>query len=242
MPFLEIHDVRVNYGEVEALRGATLSVNEGETVAIVGANGAGKTTLINSISGLNRLSSGSIMFEGQPLGDLKPHRLPELGIVQVPEGRRLFARLSVDDNLQLGAYHKRARRDSVKGREEIYRLLPVLQDRKDQLAGTLSGGQQQMLAIGRALMAQPRLLLLDEPSLGLAPIVVTELFSIIARIASEGTAVLLVEQNVSRALALSNRAYALQQGTVIMEGTGQELLNDPGLPAAMLGIAAAAKE
>jgi branched-chain amino acid transport system ATP-binding protein len=242
MPFLEIQDIRVNYGQVEALRGASLHVDEGETVAIVGANGAGKTTLINAISGLNPLASGKIMFEGQLLGDLQPHRLPELGIVQVPEGRRLFARLSVEDNLQLGAYHKRARKDSAKSREAIYDLLPILANRKTQLAGTLSGGQQQMLAIGRALMAKPRLLLLDEPSLGLAPIIVTELFALIKQIAIDGTAVLLVEQNVSRTLEISDRAYAFQQGAVIMTGTGQGLLHDPNLPAAMLGIAAGKSE
>jgi len=237
MPFLEVVDARAKYGEVEALRGATIHIDEGETVSIVGANGAGKTTLINAISGLVKLTAGSISFEGSVISGRSAHRLPGLGIVQVPEGRRLFARLSVDDNLRLGAYHPRARSQWVERRQQVLELLPMLADRLNQEAGTMSGGQQQMLALGRALMSQPRVLLLDEPSLGLAPIVVGQLFEIVKSIAASGTAILLVEQNVSRALQISDRAYALQHGTVIMSGSGVELLADPLLPEAMLGIA-----
>lgn len=237
MPFLDVQSVYVNYGEVEALRGATLVVEEGESVALVGANGAGKTTLINTISGLNAVRQGGITFDGTSLAKVAPHKLPGMGIVQVPEGRRLFPHLSVEDNLRLGAFHLRARRETDSSLQRVFDTLPVLRTRIRQEAGTLSGGQQQMLAIGRALMAQPRLLLLDEPSLGLAPIIVDELFEIIKNIADQGTAILLVEQNVTKALRLVDRAYAMQQGMVIMDGSGEEMLADPSLADAMLGIA-----
>jgi branched-chain amino acid transport system ATP-binding protein len=237
MPFLEVDAVEVNYGEVEALRGVTMSVGEREIVALVGANGAGKSTLINTISGLLRASAGSIRFDGEEIAAVPAHTLPRRGIVQVPEGRRLFPTLTVEDNLALGAFHSGARPHAEKTRRRVYELMPVLEERAGQAAGTLSGGQQQMLAIGRALMAAPRLLMLDEPSLGLAPIIVTEMFTLIEAIRDEGTSILLVEQNVRHALAISDRAYALQNGRIVLSGTGMELRDSPALAPAMLGIA-----
>jgi branched-chain amino acid transport system ATP-binding protein len=237
MSSLEIDSVELHYGQVEALRGATLRVDEGEIVALVGANGAGKSSLINAISGLFRPSAGSIRFGGEDLTALSPHRLPAIGVVQVPEGRRLFPRLSVEENLALGAYHRAARAKSKETAERVYDLMPMIAGRKKQAAGTLSGGEQQMVAIGRALMAQPRLLMLDEPSLGLAPIIVAEMFKTIKLIRGEGTSVLLVVQIVRQALGISDRAYALQQGRVVLEGTGQEMQDSPMLAPAMLGVA-----
>lgn len=235
MPSLEVDSVEVRYGQVEALRGVSIEVGEQEIVAMVGANGAGKSTLINTISGLLRPVAGTIRFDGEEISAVAPHRLPERGVVQVPEGRRLFSTLSVADNLSLGAFPARARPLSDVRRRRVYDLMPVLEERARQAAGTLSGGQQQMLAIGRALMAEPRLLMLDEPSLGLAPIVVTELFALIETIRDEGTSILLVEQNVRHALAISDRGYALQNGRVVLAGTGAELRDSPDLAPAMLG-------
>jgi branched-chain amino acid transport system ATP-binding protein len=237
MPFLEVADVEVSYGEVEALRGVSLSVNESEIVALVGANGAGKSTLINTISGLLRPSAGSIRFAAEDITSVPPHRLPGRGLVQVPEGRRLFPTLSVADNLAMGAFHAAARSNASRTRARVYELMPVLEERAQQAAGTLSGGQQQMLALGRALMAAPKLLMLDEPSLGLAPIIVKEMFTLIETVRDEGTSILLVEQNVRHALAISDRAYAVQNGRIVMSGTGLELRDSPSLASAMLGIA-----
>jgi branched-chain amino acid transport system ATP-binding protein len=237
MPFLEVDAVELRYGQVEALCGVSLEVGEGEIVAMVGANGAGKTTLINTVSGLFRPDAGTIRFDGEEISAVAPHRLPERGVVQVPEGRRLFTTLTVADNLSLGAFPAAARPLAEVRRRRVYELMPVLEERAGQQAGTLSGGQQQMLAIGRALMAGPRLLMLDEPSLGLAPIVVTEMFALIEAIRDEGTSILLVEQNVRHALAISDRGYALQNGRIVLSGTGPELRDSPTLASALLGIA-----
>ncbi|WP_127129029.1 ABC transporter ATP-binding protein [Georgenia sp. SYP-B2076] len=241
MPLLEVNSVEFHYGEVQALNGATLHIDEGEIVALVGANGAGKTTLMNAISGVYRISAGTISFDGNQVHEKQAHLLPELGLVQVPENRHLFPYLTVEDNLRLGAFAKNARSRSKETEEWIYELLPALQERRKQRAGSMSGGQQQMLAIGRALMAQPRLLMLDEPSLGLAPIIVSQLFELITEIRQRGTTILLVEQNVRHALSICDRGYALQEGQVVMAGTGQGLLNDPGLTDVMLGIAEIAR-
>jgi branched-chain amino acid transport system ATP-binding protein len=237
MPFLEVDAVELRYGQVEALCGVSLEVGEGEIVAMVGANGAGKTTLINTVSGLFRPDAGTIRFDGEEISAVAPHRLPERGVVQVPEGRRLFTTLTVADNLSLGAFPAAARPLAEARRRRVHELMPVLEERAGQQAGTLSGGQQQMLAIGRALMAGPRLLMLDEPSLGLAPIVVTEMFTLIEAIRDEGTSILLVEQNVRHALAISDRGYALQNGRIVLSGTGPELRDSPTLASALLGIA-----
>lgn len=238
MPSLEVTELYAGYGEVEVLRGASLHVGDAEVVALVGANGAGKSTLINCVSRLVKITGGRILLDGHELSGHQAHALPGLGVVQVPEGRRLFGTLTVEDNLALGAFHARARGSSDKTKDHVFELLPVLAERRTQLAGTLSGGEQQMLAIGRALMAQPRLLMLDEPSLGLAPIAAREMFDLIGAIREAGTSILLVEQNVRQALSLADRAYALQQGRVVLAGTGSELLANPAFTAAMLGLAA----
>jgi len=238
MHLLEVSGARFSYGEVEVLRGVDLTVARGEIVALVGANGAGKTTLINSISGFNRLSSGSVLFEGEDIATLSPHELPARGLIQVPENRHLFPYLSVEDNLALGAYSRAARASSQQRREQGFEFMPVLAAKRRQRAGSLSGGQQQMLAIGRAAMGKPRLLMLDEPSLGLAPIVVSQLFALLERIRDEEqTAMLIVEQNVSRALELADRAYAIQGGRIRLSGPADSFADAPQFRELMLGMA-----
>ena len=226
------------YGNVQALKGVSLHVNEGEIVALIGANGAGKTSTLRTISGLLAPQRGSISFRGRAIGGLPPERVVRLGISQVPENRRLFASLTVRDNLLLGAYHLswREKRSSLT-RElgQVWELFPVLKERAHQLAGTLSGGEQQMLAIGRALMSRPRLMLLDEPSLGLAPRAVRTIFDAIPRFRERGLTVLLVEQNARAALRIANRAYVLETGRVVMEGSSQELLDQREVQRAYLG-------
>ncbi|WP_406568113.1 ABC transporter ATP-binding protein [Caldinitratiruptor microaerophilus] len=233
---LEVSNLEVRYGDVSALRGISLRVEEGEIVSIVGANGAGKTTLINTLSGLLKPSGGSIRFLGQDITDTEPHDRVPMGIVQVPEGRRLFPLMTVMENLLLGSHapSARAKREETLG--WVFKLLPRLEERKGQIARTLSGGEQQMVAIGRALMSQPKLLMLDEPSLGLAPAIVEQIFDLIRQISREGVTVLLVEQNVHHSLELSHRGYVLEHGSIVLEGTGRELLGNDHVRKAYLGM------
>jgi branched-chain amino acid transport system ATP-binding protein len=234
---LELDDVHVRYGAVEALRGVSLSVDQGEIVTLLGANGAGKSTTLRTVSGLLRPASGQIRYAGQRLDTVPVHDIAALGIGHVPEGRRVFPRMSVVENLEMGAYRRRGplRADL----ERVFALFPVLEERATQLAGTLSGGEQQMLAIGRALMGAPQLLLLDEPSMGLAPLVVAKIFQILREINAQGTTVLLVEQNAAQALRLAGRGYVLETGTLTMTGPASELLADPRVREAYLGEGAA---
>jgi len=232
---LEVRGVAADYGDVRAVWDISLHVNAGEIVALVGPNGAGKTTLMRTIAGLHRPSSGSVLFEGNRLDRLAPHRIVEQGLILVPEGRRLFGEMTVLENLRLGAFSARARASREKSLARVYDIFPLLRERRTQVAATLSGGQQQMLAVGRALMGLPRLLLLDEPSLGLAPIVVRGIFEVIAAVNREGITVLLVEQNAHLALEVANRAYILEQGRVAGEGTGAALLRDKQVQRAYLG-------
>jgi branched-chain amino acid transport system ATP-binding protein len=232
---LQVRGVAADYGDVRALWDISLHVNSGEIVALVGPNGAGKTTLMRTIAGLHRPAAGSVQFEGHSLHHLAPHRIVEHGLILVPEGRHLFGDMTVLENLHLGAYSSRARRERHRMLERVFGVFPLLRERKNQVAATLSGGQQQMLAVGRALMGLPRLLLLDEPSLGLAPMVVRAIFDVISAVNREGVTVLLVEQNAHVALEVADRAYILEQGRVAGEGTGQALLHDKQVQRAYLG-------
>jgi branched-chain amino acid transport system ATP-binding protein len=237
---LEVRDLRVSYGNIEALHGTSLEVGPGEIVALLGANGAGKTTMLRTISGLIRPRAGQIAFDGRPLNGLDTHRIVALGIGHVPEGRRMFGTLTVEENLRLGGYLMRSDVGALERRiGELYETFPRLRERRGQLAGTLSGGEQQMLAIARALMLKPRLVLLDEPSMGLAPKLVRAIFSMIADICTEGTSVLLVEQNVRQALRISHRAYVLESGSMALSGTSSELARDARVRSAYLGGSAA---
>ena len=236
MSLLELRAVEVAYGDLPALRGVSVSVEAGETLSVVGANGAGKTTMLRAISGLMRPRAGQILLDGERLDSLPSHAIVERGVVQVPEGRKIFPSLTVLENLELGSYVAAAKARRREGLEHVFTLFPRLKERERQAAGTMSGGEQQMLAIGRALMARPRLLMLDEPSLGLAPIIVKEIFRIIGEINRLGTTVLLVEQNTRQALALSQRGYVLENGRVVLEGTGAELLGNEHVKRAYLGM------
>ena len=229
-------DLDVFYGDAQALWNVSMNVDEGEVVAIVGSNGAGKSTFVNAVMGINRARRGSIIFEGVELTNLAGHRTCRQGIAIVPEGRRLFPFLSVQENLDLGAFNREARRHHQESLAWVHELFPRLSERRDQLAGTLSGGEQQMVAIGRALMARPRLLLMDEPSLGLAPVIVDEVFERIERVRAEGVSVVLVEQNVKRALDISARAYVLAEGRIVQQGSAAELAASPEVVAALLGV------
>jgi branched-chain amino acid transport system ATP-binding protein len=233
-PLLIIKDLHVSYGGVKALRGISLNVNEGEIVTIIGANGAGKSTLLNAISGILRPASGDIQYNGKTLPH-KAHQVVAQGVVQVPEGRQVFANLTVMGNLQIGAFLRNNTSEIEKDLNYVLTVFPRLKERQSQLAGSLSGGEQQMLAIGRALMSHPKAILMDEPSLGLAPLLVNEIFNIIRKINQEGATILLVEQNARKALAVANRAYVLEVGEIIREGKGEELLNDPVVQEAYLG-------
>jgi branched-chain amino acid transport system ATP-binding protein len=232
---LELDNLHVKYGNVEALHGVNLRVDAGEIVTILGANGAGKSTTLRAVSGLLRPSQGEIRFEGKPLSRLPAHRVVELGIAQAPEGRRVFGTLTVRENLNLGAFTRRDAAAVEKTRHWIHELFPVLKDRSRQLAGTLSGGEQQMLAIGRALMASPRILLLDEPSLGLAPLLVKTIFQTVREINASGVTVVLVEQNARAALKLAHRGYVLEVGKIVLEDAADRLLADPRVQGAYLG-------
>jgi branched-chain amino acid transport system ATP-binding protein len=236
---LEVRDVKVRYGKIEALHGVSLSVRQGELVTLLGANGAGKTTLMRAISGLLPLESGSVWFDGRDISRLKAHRRVIDGLVQAPEGRGVFPGMTVVENLEMGCYGRKF--ESKAAHDErldwVFATFPRLAERRKQTGGTLSGGEQQMLAIGRALMARPRVLLLDEPSMGLAPMMISQIFSIIAEINAAGTTVLLVEQNAAQALSRSDRAYILETGAVTREGPAEELLADDAVRAAYLGVA-----
>jgi branched-chain amino acid transport system ATP-binding protein len=233
---LKLSGVSAAYGSAPAISNVSIEIGEGEAVGLLGANGAGKSTTLRAISGLVKLSAGSISFAGADLKSLPPHRIPELGIAHVPEGRQVFPEMTVQENLEIGAFVPKARAVRAETMELVYGIFPRLADRRKQLAGTMSGGEQQMLAVGRGLMLKPRLLMLDEPSLGLAPVMTDVTFEKIGEIHKMGTAILLVEQNVSRALSLVQRAYVLESGNVIMRGNSDELANNKQVQAAYLGI------
>lgn len=233
---LELRSIRVNYGEATALWDLSLSMAKGELLVVVGPNSAGKSTLINAISGVHRAAAGAVVWEGEDITRLAPHRYCERGIALVPEGRRLFTSMTVQENLELGSYLPQARAQRASNLERVCSLFPVLKEKLQQASGTLSGGQQQMVAIGRALMAQPRLLLLDEPSLGLAPTIVLDMFRVIREIHASGIAVLLVEQNVNLALSLAQRAAVLEEGRIVATGDPHELMQQPELRRAYLGL------
>lgn len=233
---LTLSAVSAHYGSVPAIGDVSLTVSEGEAVGLLGANGAGKSTTLRAISGLVRLTSGSINFRGVNLADLPPHKIAELGIAHVPEGRQVFPELTVKENLEIGAYIPSAKAERGRTLELVFGIFPALAERRHQLAGTMSGGEQQMLAVGRGLMLKPRLLMLDEPSLGLAPVMTDVTFAKIAEVHAMGTAILLVEQNVSRALTMVQRAYVLESGKVIIHGSSAELVNNRQVQAAYLGV------
>ncbi|MBB4572974.1 ABC transporter ATP-binding protein [Rhizobium lentis] len=233
---LEVDKIEVGYGDAIALWDLSISVGPGEIVSVVGPNGAGKTTLVNAIAGILRPHKGTIVIEGNDVSKVPSHRVCDYGIAVVPEGRRLFTAMTVLDNLLLGAYRSQARAERDATLAEVFQLFPVLKERQDSLAGSLSGGQQQMVAIGRGLMAKPRVLLMDEPSLGLSPLIVGEMFKIIQMINERGVAVLLVEQNVNKALEIAHQAYVIEQGRVTASGAPEVLINDPSIREAYLGI------
>ena len=236
---LEIKDLHVHYGKIEAIKGISVTVNEGEIVTLIGANGAGKTTTLKTISGLRPLSSGSIVFDGEDISKLPAHERVKRGISQVPEGRGIFPGMTVLENLEMGKYHLKMRASEIlEDLEKVYVLFPRLKERVSQFGGTLSGGEQQMLAIGRALMARPKVLLLDEPSMGLAPQMIANIFRIITEINKQGVTILLVEQNAQQALQRADRAYVLETGNVTKEAKASDLLNDPDVKAAYLGTGA----
>ena len=232
---LELRDLDVHYGAIHALRGISIRVGQGEIVSLIGANGAGKTTTLRAVSGMLRPSAGQIRYQGASIGGLKPHRLVARGLCHAPEGRGIFPNLTLTENLLLGAFLRRDAEGIAKDMEKGFKLFPILKERATQMAGTLSGGEQQMLAIARALMSRPRLLLLDEPSLGLAPTVVETIFNIVQEINKQGVTILLVEQNAHLALQIANHGYVLETGTVVQTGTGTELLRSPEIRKAYLG-------
>jgi branched-chain amino acid transport system ATP-binding protein len=239
MPLLEITNLTVAYGRIEALHGVSLSVEQGELVTLIGANGAGKTTTMRAVSGVRPLTRGRIVFDGQDITAMKAHLRVVAGIVQAPEGRGVFPGMTVQENLDMGCYSRKfaTKPEYRQTLDRVFELFPRLAERRNQVGGTMSGGEQQMLAIGRALMARPRVLLLDEPSMGLAPMIIQQIFRIISEINSQGTTILLVEQNAQQALSRSDRAYVLETGTVIKSGPGRDLLADPAIKAAYLGVA-----
>jgi len=236
---LEIKDLRVHYGKIEAIKGVSVVVNEGEIVTLIGANGAGKTTILKTVSGLRPVTSGSINFDGQDINKIPAHERVDLGISQVPEGRGIFAGMTVLENLEMGKYNRKDRKNEMdEDLDRIYTLFPRLKERTSQAGGTLSGGEQQMLAMGRALMARPKVLLLDEPSMGLAPQMIANIFRIITEINKQGVTILLVEQNAQQALQRAHRAYILETGNVVKEAKASDLLNDPAVREAYLGTGA----
>ena len=235
MSLLEVKNLVVSYGAIKALRGISFSVEQGEVISLIGSNGAGKTTTLHSISNLIKKNSGSIFFESTDITNLSADKIVKMGLIQVPEGRRVFANLSVKENLEMGAYLRKDKEQIKKDMEWGYELFPRLKERLSQLAGTLSGGEQQMLAMARALMSKPKLLLLDEPSMGLAPILVDEIFEIIKKISSAGNTILLVEQNAYKALSIANRAYILETGEITKDGKASDLITDKAVISAYLG-------
>lgn len=235
MAMLEIKDLEVYYGMIQAIKGISFEVNQGEVIALIGANGAGKTTTLQTITGMIPAKKGSITFNGTDITKVPGHKIVPMGMAHVPEGRRVFAQLSVLDNLKLGAYTRKDPKEIQETMEMVYKHFPRLEERKNQLAGTLSGGEQQMLAMGRALMSKPSIVLMDEPSMGLSPIFVTEIFEIIKEISESGTTVLLVEQNAKKALAIADRAYVLETGKIVLSGDAKTLMNDESIKKAYLG-------
>ena len=231
---LKVNDINVYYGAIHAIKGVSFEVRPGEVVTLIGANGAGKSTILNTVCGLLRSRTGSIEFLGKPLGAVSAHRIVEQGLAHVPEGRRIFLQMTVEENLEMGAYTQ-PRSTIAPSLERVYEQFPRLKERRKQIAGTLSGGEQQMLAMGRGLMSNPKLLMLDEPSMGLAPILVDQIFDIIRRLHQAGTTILLVEQNAQMALSVADRGYVLETGRIVATGTGQELLRDAAVKKAYLG-------
>ena len=234
MAMLEVKDLSVYYGVIQALKGSSFEVEEGDVIALIGANGAGKTTTLHALTGLIPVKSGSIVFEGKDITKVPGYKLVSMGIAHVPEGRRVFAQLTVLQNLKMGAYTRNNKQESEETIQKIYKRFPRLEERKNQLAGTLSGGEQQMLAMGRALMSHPRLIVMDEPSMGLSPLYVNEIFEIIKEISAEGTTVLLVEQNAKKALSIANKAYVLETGKIVLRGDAKELMNNDQVKKAYL--------
>ena len=235
MALLEVNNLEVNYGLIKAVKGVSFEVKEGEIVALIGANGAGKTTIMHALNGLLPKAAGTVTLGDEDITSIKAHKLVSMGLAQVPEGRRIFGELSVYDNLKMGYYSKKDKAEFEKRLEEMYASFPILKERSAQIAGTLSGGEQQMLAMSRALMSSPKLLLLDEPSMGLSPLYVNIIFDMIKKVNSLGTTVLLVEQNAKKALSIADRAYVLEIGNIVKTGTGKELLDDEDIRKAYLG-------
>lgn len=235
MAMLEIRDLQVYYGMIQAIKGISLDVNEGEVIALIGANGAGKTTTLHTITGLLKPKAGSVMFNGVDITKVPAHKIVSMGMAHVPEGRRVFAQLSVLQNLKLGAYTRNDKAEIEESLANVYKRFPRLEERKNQMAGTLSGGEQQMLAMGRALMSKPKIILMDEPSMGLSPIFVNEIFHIIKDVSADGVTVLLVEQNAKKALSISDRAYVLETGSITVDGDAKELMNNDAIKKAYLG-------
>ena len=235
MAMLQVTDLKVNYGVIQAIKGVSFEVNEGEVIARIGANGAGKTTILHKVTGLIAPKSGKIEFEGKDITKMPAHKIVTLGMAHVPEGRRVFADLSVYENLLMGAFTRKDKDEIAKTLEMVYKRFPRLRERKNQVAGTLSGGEQQMLAMGRALMSHPKILLMDEPSMGLSPLFVNEIFDIIKEVSASGTTVLLVEQNAKKALSIADRAYVLETGKIVLDAAADVLMNDPSIKKAYLG-------
>lgn len=235
MAMLEVKDLEVYYGVIQAIKGVSFQVNQGEVIALIGANGAGKTTILHTITGLLSPKRGSVMFEGKEITKVPAHKIVSMGMAHVPEGRRVFAELSVYENLKMGAYTRKDKKEIEESLANVYKRFPRLEERKNQMAGTLSGGEQQMLAMGRALMSKPKIILMDEPSMGLSPIMVNEIFDIIRAVSEGGTTVLLVEQNAKKALGIADRAYVLETGKIVLEGKSEELLENDSIKKAYLG-------
>lgn len=235
MSMLEIKDLEVYYGMIQAIKGVSFDVNEGEVIALIGANGAGKTTILHTITGLLNAKNGSVWFEGKDITKVPAHKIVSMGMAHVPEGRRVFANLTVLQNLKMGAYTRKDKNEIEQTLDTIYKRFPRLKERQNQLAGTLSGGEQQMLAMGRALMSHPKIILMDEPSMGLSPIFVNEIFDIIKSVSASGTTVLLVEQNAKKALSIADRAYVLETGKIVLLGKASDLLNNDSIKKAYLG-------
>ena len=235
MAMLQVTDLKVNYGVIQAIKGVSFEVSEGEVIALIGANGAGKTTILHTVTGLIAPKSGKIEFEGKDITRMPAHKIVTLGMAHVPEGRRVFADLSVYENLLMGAFTRKDKDEISQTLEMVYKRFPRLKERKNQVAGTLSGGEQQMLAMGRALMSHPKILLMDEPSMGLSPLFVNEIFDIIKEVSASGTTVLLVEQNAKKALSIADRAYVLETGKIVLDAAADVLMNDPSIKKAYLG-------
>ena len=235
MAMLEVKDLEVYYGMIQAIKGISFHVDKGEIIALIGANGAGKTTTLHTVTGLISPKNGHVLFEGKDITKIPAHKIVSMGMAHVPEGRRVFAELSVYENLKMGAYTRKDKNEIEESLKNVYKRFPRLEERKNQMAGTLSGGEQQMLAMGRALMSKPKIILMDEPSMGLSPIMVNEIFDIIRSVSESGTTVLLVEQNAKKALSIADRAYVLETGKIVLEGKAKDLLEDDSIKKAYLG-------